>query len=515
MTPPHLASPASSSARATSITLSPVGHVSLSPGGSIVSGDETNFPRGQCRYILLTPGLRGQRCGCVNFHHNRVVPGAICDCGHLSCYHVTDPDKQASPGRNQTDIGFLRQRVQTLEGQVGSRHGEREEILARVGQLEEALDKAREEAQAEIKDSYRSISGAWQLVEQMQRRMAAFEDSHRQQGEQLQKTTNEFRDLRNRHLELADGEESLEERIEKLEGADLVEVSPAGVRRRSISILETPSPMTTAGIAAQRRRRSSAARPFPALSVSTKLTTVERIDTPTPPSSSPFTGPWTVHVSLLPSSEQPFPFEKDTMAYRRCLSRGLLRMVAIQGQDAQSFINAVSNAFLDVLHGRPWAPLQIRLCQAERFQDTPMLRPLEAGLLHGKYDVDFLKKHCAMVDDRGRIESLYVAMRHDRLSWEGLRQAPVFVEGLESVWAPHRFLDRGQDGGDNDASESTRQKKSQPSHLTGTKRGVAEILTGTGCSESGEREVLRNKLPRTSHACMPGRVDVHRGLGTA
>merc|ERR1712169_99608 len=38
---------------------------------------------------------------------------------------------------------------------------------------------------------------------------------------------------------------------------------------------------------------------------------------------------WTVHVSLLPTSAQPFPFEKDTAAYKRCLSRGLHQVLVI------------------------------------------------------------------------------------------------------------------------------------------------------------------------------------------
>ncbi len=46
--------------------------------------DDLQLPEGQCRYILVVPGIKGQRCGCVHFTLNKAMPSASCDCG-LTC----------------------------------------------------------------------------------------------------------------------------------------------------------------------------------------------------------------------------------------------------------------------------------------------------------------------------------------------------------------------------------------------------------------------------------------------
>ncbi len=93
---------------------------------------------------------------------------------------------------------------------------------------------------------------------------------------------------------------------------------------------------------------------------------------------------------------QPFPFERDTNAYKRCLSRGLHQMVAISGPSADAFVSTVTATFGSLLQGRPWMPLQAESCTAEQLAGLPMLRQLDPSLLHGRYDVDFLREHCAV-----------------------------------------------------------------------------------------------------------------------
>jgi hypothetical protein len=161
---------------------------------------------------------------------------------------------------------------------------------------------------------------------------------------------------------------------------------------------------------------------------------------------------WTVHISLLPESDVAFPFERDTVAYQRCLSRGLHQMVVINGHDAEAFNSAVSKAFERLLEGRPWMPLQARLCNAESLQGLPMLRRLDDSMIHGRYDKEFLRRHCGVCDSKGTIDSLYIAMRFHKLSWPRLRNAPVYMPGLEACWAADPYLDRG--GGDFDSNDS-------------------------------------------------------------
>jgi hypothetical protein len=151
------------------------------------------------------------------------------------------------------------------------------------------------------------------------------------------------------------------------------------------------------------------------------------------------------------------PFERNTTAYQRCLSRGLHQMVAVQGPDAASFRAAVEKAFGRFLRGREWMPLQAKLCDAETLQGLPMLRLLDESLLMGpggtgsvveRCDQEFLRRHCAVVDAHGVIDSLYIAMRRHTISWHTLRHAPVFMEGLEDCWAFDKLLDKDPFDGD-------------------------------------------------------------------
>jgi hypothetical protein len=52
--------------------------------------DDSHLPKGDCRYILLHPAVKGLRCACVGFALNWIIPGSTCDCGHHACYHSPD-----------------------------------------------------------------------------------------------------------------------------------------------------------------------------------------------------------------------------------------------------------------------------------------------------------------------------------------------------------------------------------------------------------------------------------------
>lgn len=456
--------------------------------------DESHLPKGQCRYILMIPELRGQRCGCMGFDHNRSRPGATCQCGHLSCFHVAVADS-VSPSQNKEEIDLMKQRVQILEDQMLEGHNDRiNHVVSRVSDLEETVDKYRDEAAAEIKGSYRNIHSTWQMFEQLQRRMKDLEDLCRAQAEHMSKTGKDVDDLRNRQLELLDSDEILEERIQKLESSEL--------------LLSPPQDPEPGHLSLGPRRLSTFSTNDPALPAAS-------IGNPTEQPLTTATTGWTVHVSLMPFKEQPFPFEKDTVAYKRSLSRGLHRMVAVEGTDAQSFINAVSRSFESILQGRPWMPLKAKLCDAKNLQGLPMLRQLEPHLVHGQYDMDFLLKHCAVCTPDGKIDSLYITMVHDTLSWNFLRRSPVYLENLESSWEQDPFLDKKDSHeakntikGYGDNSEGSPSAGDIVAPFTSLKRAVSEI---SSASDLDEDEGPR-KLART---CKTDLIELRRGVETA
>ncbi|KAF7547831.1 hypothetical protein G7Z17_g7463 [Cylindrodendrum hubeiense] len=468
-----------------------------SPPASTPNADDAQLPKGQCRYILMIPELKGQRCGCMGFDHNKALPGATCNCGHLSCFHVTSADAP-SPGQNRAEIETVKQRLQALEDNADrTDHDRLCGVVGRISELEETVERSKEEALSEIKGSYRNSFAAWQLVEQLQKRMKDLEDLYQAQSQQIAKAGKEVEDLRNRQLELLDSDEILEERIEKLESSELL-LSPPQDPAPTDSSFDTLQLSTNA--TAEHQRQSKPPSFTPSRSSS----------------SSGSSRPWTIHISLMPSKEQPFPFEKDTTAYKRCLSRGLHRMVAVEGDDAQSFSEGVSRAFGSVLNGRSWMPLQAKLCDAEKLQGLPMLRPLEPRLAHGNYDRDFIRQHCAVIDANGKLDSLYIAMEHDTLSWKFLRRSPSYLEGLESSWEHDVYLDQKDEkdptvlmdyfvGNYDDQQLATTVTAS----FTSLKRTVSEVSCSSALDET---EGSRTKIPRT---CKSGRMELRRGLETA
>lgn len=470
--------------------------------------DETQFPQGQCRYILMVADLKGQRCGCVSFSHNKAMPGASCECGHLACFHLSSADV-VSPGKNKDEIEVLKRRVQVLEQQADtySDHRGLENVVHRLSQVEDNLDKHQEDTRNEVKGTYKHISAAWQLVEQLQQRLALFEENQRIQSEQLLRAGKELEDLRNRNLELLEAEEMLEERVEKLESIEALP-SPATEPGAQTTGVETLTALFSSG--AGRRRRSSGSRlemPLTTI-VSRRVTHMEGREV-TGPEAKPPSGAWTIHVSILPSKEHPFPFEKDTNAYKRCLSRGLQRMVVVDGADGEAFVAAVTKAFKDVLGFRAWEPLQARLCDARRLEGLPMLRPLTPELAQSEFDATFIRQHCAVCDSNGRMESMYVTVRNGGMPWGSIRRLPIYLGGLEECWEHDRHLD-APEAADNNRRFRPPVPRNSPGqsavvHSSSTaclKRDAAEMQASShtsGICVSVETDATspRNKVART------------------
>lgn len=445
--------------------------------------DESKMPKGHCRYILLHPEIKGQRCACVSFSLNKGIPGATCDCGHLACYHNTEPEASID---QKHELELLKKRIRQLEDQLSKGHEDvLDSVVSRLNEVQDHLEKSRDEFSEQIKGAYRNVSMSWRSIEQADRK-------NQQQAEQLRQVYDKLRDhderldrLHSEQLELRDADLSLEERIENLtetleeeEEFRLAAAATAGIRhprRRSTSDTSRPNvplgPLVegSAGLSFYRpyfrsppigggasRQEHSGGPELDANNHHQQQQHQQRQQQQSPrprplPASARSTGAWTVHISLLPHAFVPMPFERNTNAYQRCLSRGLHRMVAVNGPDAASFRAAVEKAFGRFLRGREWMPLQAKLCDAETLQGLPMLRQLDQSLVdsvRGQYDHEFLRRHCAVCDSSGMIDSLYIAMRWHTISWHTLRHSPVFMESLECCWAYDALLDTDPFDGD-------------------------------------------------------------------
>ncbi|KAK8035070.1 hypothetical protein PG993_010065 [Apiospora rasikravindrae] len=378
------------------------------------------------------------------------------------------------------------------------------DTLKRLGQLEGQFEKSKDEIAHESRGLYNQISRVWQTVDQLAKREAASNDSLAEHDGQLIKHSAEIQRIGGRLMETDDAAIELEERVDRLEASY---DNDDDIRcRNSDGAVQGPRSTTPVEM------EQSSVQPVP-LGSSMSPDPLDHQHSGQPHEKTP-ASPWTVHVSLLPSSSQPFPFEKDTTAYKRCLSRGLHQMIAVPGTDSESFIKTVSKAFGDLLKGRTWVPLQARLCDAESLQGLPMLRPLDPSLIGEKYDVDFLRTHCAVCGPNGRLDSLYIAMASDSISWHFLRRQPCYLEGLEDSWAYDEYLDpddRFEDG----------EERGRPSAgdilptLPTLKRAASEMSrTPSFSSGSGvmEPEGSRPKVARTTCITVP--VEIRRRVET-
>ncbi|KAK2602656.1 hypothetical protein N8I77_009170 [Diaporthe amygdali] len=452
--------------------------------------DEAKLPQGNCRYIMMNTEVKGSRCACVNFTLNQALPGASCECGHLACFH----HKTAEPPADRREMELLRQRVQQLEELLAEGDSRSSEVVQRVSQLEGVVDSRTEEIGQEIKKTYGNLNRAWHSIGELERRSGDVDNRFQAMGVHFRNVDGELQRLHQRQCELNDADLSLEEQLlEVVESIEVAsEITPPRGRRR--------------------RKSVSDSTPAPSNSPRTTLVPVRSGGVPARSPGSTLSNLWTVHVSLLPSSSLPFPFERDTNAYKRCLSRGLHQMVAVNGTSAEAFVSAVTRAFKENLKDRPWVPLQAKLCDADTLQGLPMLRPLDSSLASSKFDVDFLRAHCAVLDVHGNMDSLYIAMRHSSLSWHALKHSPVFLQGLEASWEYDPILD-SNDPFDNDESVDENDRPSAGDlvgSLPNFKRAASEMSrssTTTTIVDGAEGRPAK-KVPRT--ACPPSFQGVRR-----
>lgn len=366
------------------------------------ANDEAQLPKGQCRYLLLHPEVRGQRCACVGFSLHKSTPGSSCNCGHQAVYHLAAPSDEAAAAKEELEA--LRTRIHDLERLLDREVEAKNVLVVRVSRLEEHNERGKADFNAELRNAYRGIEGLWQHFGMLDQRTKAHDDRIDALMDSSHATHQDVRNLQTRMIEVDDASMLLEERLDDL----------TSNKHRSDDLNGSAE---KASVQTLSRRPRSLPHSH------------TRRD-------------WDVHISLMPTRSQPFPFEKDTIAYKRVLSRGLHRVVTVQGTDSHSFVQAISREFVGLLKGRPWMPLVAKICDAEHLSGLPMLRLLPSSLMDSQlYDFEFLRKHCATLDHSGNILDLYIAMCDDTFAWPELQALPEYLPGLDPCWKHDHYLD--------------------------------------------------------------------------
>jgi hypothetical protein len=462
--------------------------------------DESHLPKGDCRYILLHPEFKGLRCACVGFALNRAIPGSTCDCGHQACYHV--PEKESSSVQRH-ELESLRDKINLLETELDrERHGGRGGLMERLSRLEELMDNRKTESDIEIKNLYRGIGGLWQNVGSLNKRTPYYDDH-------VEGLVDDVQRIRNRLIEIDDASMRVEDRVEALEKSSSSLTLSFRSRRRKAS---TPpsvqlDPLTDDIIKSEDPISDSF---VPLLASATEEPAHIQSFRERVASVGSGSQAWTVHISLLPTLSQPFPFEKDTAAYKRCLSRGLHRVIAIPDSDSYSFVTTVSEKFAEILKGRSWQPLVAKICDAKNLRGLPMLRQLDDWLIGSDYDYEFLQTQCAVIDEVGKILDIYIAMSEDSISWDDLKTVTPFLDGLEASWTYDSYLDgpyMESDGNGTDCTSCASEKRPAAGDILPTwsptstrpKRKESEI-SRTASFGSTDGESKRPKMQRPTNA---------------
>lgn len=299
--------------------------------------DDSHLPKGGCRYILLHPEVKGLRCACVGFALSRAIPGSTCDCGHQACYHI--PEKENSSVERQ-ELDALRKKIDLLAEELDrERNGGRPGLVDRIGQLEELVDRTRGENEAEFKNVFRQQSSLFHSVGALNKRIPYYDD-------QVEELVDDVQGIRNQLSDMDDAAMRLEDKVDNLASLDTAMIS----RRRKAS---TPPSLHDAADCSIKSDESEIS-PSPTSRESrfplhlVKADEASRIRSFRERVSSVGSGSqsWTVHVSLLPTSAQPFPFEKDTAAYKRCLSRGMHRHLVLSGRRSPFWMFRLASDFI-------------------------------------------------------------------------------------------------------------------------------------------------------------------------
>jgi hypothetical protein len=426
----------------------------------------------------------------VGFALNQSMPGSTCDCGHQACYHT--PEKENASIQRQ-ELEALKEKINSLEDQLNrERHGGRGGMIDRIGRLEENVDKAKADSDSESKNVHGRFKGVWEHIVALNKKTSNHDDS-------IEGLVDDVQRISSRVIEVDDASMRLEDRVETLENANTPRPSPISRRRKASTPPSVILDISDEPVKSEETVSSRHIIPLhfiPAEDASHVQRFRERVASVGAGAQS-----WTVHISLLPTSAQPFPFEKDTAAYKRCLSRGLHQVIVIPDTDSASFKTAVNTAFSEILRGRPWEPLVARLCDVQNLRGLPMLRQLDDWLVGSDYSSTFLARNCAVCDESGKILDLYIAMSEDTISWAELKVVTPFKEGLEEAWTYEARLDGPEvddihDAGMLDAKRPAAGDIHIPIWPPTLKRTASEISRTPSFSSTAEGDAARAKIRR-------------------
>ena len=354
---------------------------------------EPQLPRGECRFILPEVDADGsrQRCSCVSFNLNSSVPGAQCGCGHQAWHHIPEPAGNYVPMDEHLALvdkaKRLEDSVRRLQEELSRERRERERAESNMVEL--------------TRGNYKNMALLRYYVDEKVEALRITQDD-KLEGilDKAQGASDEVDKLKNRFSDLDEATIRLEEKVDARQW-----------HSRSLTPVHETHP------------EASSSTPIPAVLPIRSTSDEKHADG------------WSCRVILVLSKNQPFAFEVESIGYRRCQSRGLHHDVHMQDHGSEAFARCVDTAFASILHGRLWMPLQCLRSEDGSLAELPRSRinPLY-------WDYVFLEEQClAHVKLEGDV--IYIALRHEELSWHDVHSLPRVFGSDESVWEHDDSLD--------------------------------------------------------------------------
>ena len=350
------------------------------------------LPRGECRFILPEIDIHGsrQRCTCVSFSLNHTVPGALCGCGHQAWHHVTEPSGNYVPLDDHLE---LLDKFKKLEDSSKK--------------LQEELARERRERDATCQDiqKVQYTTMAWlryYFDDKLEARRLQTDDKLEHVEDKAQDAANEIGKLAARISDMDEALIRLEERLDSR-------------RRASVSL----TPLIEAEASQQ---------PWPS---------VEKTPGDVPiRAEAEHVQEWDVRVVLVPSKTLQFAFSVDSIAFRRCQTRGFHQDLRLPDRTSQTFVRCVEASFTTIIRLRPWMPLQclrssdMSICELRAAQINPTL-----------WDYELLEQYCLAHDKGQGGDVMYIALQNEDLSWAEIRSLPRIFGSDETCWEVDEALD--------------------------------------------------------------------------
>lgn len=357
------------------------------------SSSDRQLPRGECRYILPDMDAEGvrQRCTCVSFSLNQNVPGSLCGCGHQAWHHISEPAGKYVP----------------LDEHIA--------LLDKFRKLEEISRKLQEEVVKEKRERERAIRDTQTAHYQNMYHMRVYVDNNMQHIKTH--ADDRLERIEDKAAGASDDVEKLTKSVQELDEIVMrLEEKLDSPIRRSMSL----TPVLEDDQEPNGSNLPIPSRPGPQLPF--------RIERQHPDA-------WDVRVILVPSKLMQFAYNIDSMAYRRCQTRGLHQDLHLQDRTYQTFVQCTEASFMAIFRRRAWMPLQ---CLRSSDMSLGQLEP--NSINPSLWDYNFLESQC-MAHDKLQGDVIFIALQHEELSWEDIRALPSRFGSDESCWEYHEQLD--------------------------------------------------------------------------